>query len=337
MRIIFVPQFPAELRYSEWWFTEFPKQFRARGFDVLTLGEDYVNMIKHRRSTLDMFSPINQAIELETEQIREYMLLDIQDDDILFLADLSFPGLFANVLYHKECPKMYAFCHATSLNTLDYFESVRYVKFPVESSHSYMFDAVFVGSKYHENKLREPDNRYWRNTIVTYLPFQPRASEIELFVPKKHMFMSASRPSPQKVDMKLEREIERIYNTKIYRPVSNSWEEYFANLRASKYLLITSKEDTFGYQIVDAVTNGCIPIAPNRCAYPELLPSKYLYKEYVYELMNQGWDVASLFEMTMMAFTESEGDEKPEVPRLLCEKQMRDFYDRICGEMRGDY
>ena len=334
MRIIFVPQFPSKLRYQEWWFTEFPKQFRARGFEVLTLGEKYVEMMEHRRSTLDMFSPINQAIELETEQIREYMMLDIQDDDILFLADISFPGLFSNVLYHKECPKMYAFCHATSLNTLDYFESVRYSKFPVESSHSILFDAVFLGSRYHERKLRGFDHKYWRNTIVTYLPFQPYEGTIESFVPKKHMFMSASRPSPQKVDMELEKEIERIYKTKIFRPVSNSWEEYFANLRSSQYLLITSKEDTFGYQIVDAVTNNCIPIAPNRCAYPELLPSKYLYKEYVPELTEQGWDVPCLFEMAMMAFTELDDDEKPEVPRLLCERQMREFYDVICEEMR---
>lgn len=335
MRIIFVPQFPSKLRYQEWWFTEFPKQFRARGFEVLTLGESYVHSVIERRSDYHMFSPINQAIEFETEQIKEYMSLNIQDDDILFLADISFPGLFSNVLYHKECNKMYAFCHATSLNELDYFASLRYSKFPVESSHAFLFDTIFVGSEYHQKKLQSVDDRYWQNTMVTYLPFQPRSGEIETFVPKKHMFMSASRPSPQKVDMELEKEIERIYRTKIYRPISNSWEEYFANLRASKYLIITSKEDTFGYQIVDAVTNNCIPIAPRRCAYPELLPEKYLYKEYVPELMDQGWDVACLFEMAMMAFTELDDDEKPEVPRLLCEQQMHDFYDVICEEMKS--
>ena len=335
MRIIFVPQFPSKLRYQEWWYTEFPKQFKAHGFEVLILGEKYLDVIQHRRSTLDMFSPINQAIEFETEQIREYMMLDIRDDDILFLADISFPGFFANVLYHKQCPKQYAFCHATSLNELDYFQGVRYSKFPVESSHSFLFNTIFVGSKYHQHKLQATDDRCWCNVMVTYLPFQPRDGSIEPFVPKKHMFMSASRPSPQKVDSELEKEIERIYNTKIFRPVSNSWGEYFSHLRSSKYLIITSKEDTFGYQIVDAITNGCIPIAPNRCAYPELLPSKYMYKEYDLELMEMGWDVACLFEMAMMAFTEIEDDEKPEVPRLLCENQMRDFYNVICEEMKS--
>ncbi len=46
MRIIFVPQFPSDLRYQEWWFTEFPKQFRARGFEVVTLKITVMKTIK---------------------------------------------------------------------------------------------------------------------------------------------------------------------------------------------------------------------------------------------------------------------------------------------------
>ena len=331
MRIVFVPQFPSKMRYQEWWFTEFPKQFRERGFEVLTLGEDYADMIKHRRSTLDMFSPINQAIELETEQIREYMTLDLQDDDILFWADISFPGLFGHVLFHKRPKKMYGFCHATSLNEGDYYEPNRQYKYPIERALMTMFDKIFVGSHYHARKISDVPT-----TMVTYLPFQPYEGTLEPFVPKKYMFMSASRPNPQKVDLELENEIERIYNTKIHRPVSNTWEEYFANLRASTFLLITSKEDTFGYQIVDAVTNNCIPIAPNRCAYPELLPKEYLYEEQCDILSD--WDTAALFEKDLMRFTEYEitDDEYPGIPKLLCAEKMRAFYDVICNEMRGE-
>jgi hypothetical protein len=281
MRIIFVPQFPSELRYQEWWYDEFPKEFRARGFQVVILGETYVNMGKAKRSELDMFSPIEQAIEFETEQIKEYMSLDIQEDDVLFLADISFPGLFTNVLYHKKCNKMYAFCHATSINKFDYFEEDSYSKFPVESAHSFLFDKIFLGSEYHRKKLlTESKFIGWRNSEVTYLPFKPYTGTLELFTPKKHLFMSASRPSHQKVDMELEVKIEELYRTEIHRPVSNSWEEYFEHLRASKFLLITAHEDTFGYQIVDAVTNNCIPIARNSLAYPELLPREYLYDDF---------------------------------------------------------
>ena len=320
MRIIFVPQFPSEMRYQEWWFTEFPKQFKAHGFDVLTLGEDYANMIKHRRSELDMFSPINQAIEFETEQIREYMMLDIQDDDILFLADISFPGFFANVLYHKECPKMYAFCHATSMNKLDYFQSRSYSKFPVESSHSILFDTVFVGSEYHQKKLQSYDIRYWKNTMVTYLPFPPMEAKIK-DVKKTIDIMSASRPSPQKVDSVLEDLVEAHFS-KIKRPVSSTWFNYYWNLNSAKILLITAFEDTFGYQIVDAVMNNCIPLARRDLAYPELLDNQFLYST-TGELMSK---IDRILYQNDPVFQE---------PKLLCQEQMNKFYDVICEEMRS--
>jgi len=321
MRIIFVPQFPSELRYQEWWFTEFPKQFRKRGFEVLTLGEDYANMIVHRRSAIDMFSPINQAIELETEQIREYMMLDIRPDDILFVSDISFPGFFCNVLYHKECPKMYAFCHATSMNRFDYFKSLSYSKFPVETSHAFLFDVVFIGSRYHQDKVQEFSDIYWRNTMVTYLPFQPMEAKLS-GVAKSIDIMSASRPTPQKVDKELEDYVTEELGVQVQRPMNSNWSQYVWNLNRSKVLLITAHEDTFGYQIADAVTNNCIPIARNSLAYPELLPREYLY---------------DTKEELVMILDQILNRERPiPVPKLLCMEQMNKFYDVICNEMTGE-
>jgi hypothetical protein len=315
------------MRYSEWWYTEFPKQFRARGFDVKVLGEKYINLHKGVPHDPEIFSPVKQAIELETEQIQEYMSIKIHDDDILFLSDISFPGLFCNVLYHKECPKMYAFCHATSFNRGDYFVSVRYSKFPVECAHSQLFDTIFVGSEYHQEKLTAAPWQtgiYWHNTKVTYLPF-PSIDKLEMNVPGKTIdIMSASRPSPQKVDSKLEEYVEKELGVKIQRPVSGTWFNYFWNLNTAKVLLITSYEDTFGYQIVDAIMNNCIPIARNSLAYPELLPREYLYdnKE---ELVKK---------LDYILNQETYGPSVP-VPSLLCEKQMNKFYDVICEEMKN--
>jgi len=322
MRIIFVPQYPTPMRYQEWWAWKLPQEFRNAGHEVLVLGEKYADMIKHRRGSLDMFSPINMAIELETEQIREYMMLDIKDDDVLFLSDISFPGLFCNVLYHKECPKMFAFCHATSINKFDYFSSRGYSKFPVESSHSILFDTVFVGSEYHQRKLigvglqLTDKGIYWKNTQVTHLPFPPLKFSNKK---KKYDIISASRPTPQKVDLDLENIVAKAFG-EIYRPTSNSWEEYYQNLAMSKILLITAHEDTFGYQIVDAILNGCVPLARNDLAYPELLPKEYLYDN-PEDLLSKIKDVLSGNLL---------------VPRLLCEKQMIKFYGTIIEEMEKD-
>jgi hypothetical protein len=87
----------------------------------------------------------------------------------------------------------------------------------------------------------------------------------------------------------------------------------------SKILLITAKEETFGYQIVDAVLNNCVPLAPRRCSYPELLPDEYLY--------------SSLNELKTKIDMVEKG--KLEVPELLCDTEMKMFYKNIIQNMGG--
>ena len=309
-RIIFVPQYPTQMRYQSWWCHKFPQEFRKAGFNVLTLGEDYAVQLEGETRDSAMFSPINKAIDFETMQINEYMDLTLQDDDILFLADISFPGFFSNVLYHKRPKRCFAFCHATSKNYLDYFESVFHSKFHVEEAHALMFNAVFVGSNYHEDKL------HWPNSFVTRLPYPP----LKYFRGyKKFDIVSASRPTPQKVDAEVEKLVEDHFNTKIVRKEFLNWLEYYSFLSKSKVLLITSKEETFGYQVIDAVLNGCVPIAPNKFSYPELLPRNYLYD-----------NREEMLDCIQLAL-----DGVLETPEILCDSEMNDFYKNIIEVMRG--
>jgi hypothetical protein len=238
------------------------------------------------------------------------MELEIQPDDILFLSDLSFPGFFSNVLFHKRPPKAFAYCHATSLNKFDYFEKVASYKFPTEYAHSKMFNKVFVATNYHADKIKFPNAR------VISLPFPPLIPAPVL--DKKYDIISVSRATPQKIDFDLEYKVVKNFG-QINRPLSDTWKEYFENLSKSKILLITAHEDTFGYQIVDAVMNGCIPIARNSLAYPELLPREYLYR-----------DEEELIEKISYFLR---GDNYKKVPKLLCENKMNDFYTNLIKEM----
>ena len=314
MRLIFVPQYPTFMRYQSWWFTEFPKEFRKAGFDVITLGiqrtADFLQLNTKRNP--DMFSPIDVAIEFETEQIKQYVKMDLQDNDILFIADISFPGFFTNVLFHKRPKKVFSFCHATSLNYLDYFAKDKVDKFPIETSYANMSDTVFVGSKYHQDKLQ------WPNTSVVYLPYPP--FKLEMGTYKSFNIVSASRPTEQKVDLIAEDFVEKRFACKINRLEPKSWEQYFTFLNHAKVLLITSKEDTFGYQIADAVLNNCIPIAPLRLSYPEILPSLYLY--------------ANAHEMVEKIGAALDG--KLDVPELLCHEEMKNFYKNIIKIVKGE-
>lgn len=309
-RIIFVPQYPTPMRYQEWWFTEFPKQFHQAGLDVYVLGSKKANEMKHRRGDMAMFSPINAAIEFECAQIDEYMDLELTDDDILFVADISFPGFFTNVLFHKRPKRAFAFCHATSKNKFDYFSKVFPSKFNVETEHSRLYEKIFVGSEYHKIKLG------WKNTIVTRLPAPPM--KIKKYHGNKEFFMSSvARPDDQKRDKDLEEYFNVVRIDEFENEFQGSWDDYFRFLQMSFCLLISAREETFGYQIIDAVMNDCIPLAPDRLCYPEILPEEYIYHD--------KYDLDNIRKKVMLA--------ELGVPKLVCQEQIDNFYENIINIM----
>ena len=97
-RLIFIPQYPAKLRYQEWWYTEFVKNLKPYFSEILTLG----GVQTYNSPTKGEFSVHTSAIQYETLQIQQYNNLQLKEDDCLLLNDISYPGLFANVLFHKR-------------------------------------------------------------------------------------------------------------------------------------------------------------------------------------------------------------------------------------------
>ena len=309
MRLIFVPQYPSKLRYQEWWATEFPKNLKHYFDEIVTIGGYNAEEIFQAKP--GDFSPIDQSIHWECEQIKEYMGMKLYHDDVMFIADLSFPGLFPNILHHKRPSKVFMFCHGTSLNNFDYFEKTRLTKMLIEKCHAALSDAVFVGSQYHVDKLN------WENAVVTRLPYPPFETYT---LSKDKQIISVSRPTKQKVDLEAEKKVMEHFNLDIHRPQNlQTWKDYYKFVASSEIMLITSCEETFGYQVVDAVLNGCIPIAPNSFSYRELLPHKYLYDS----------------ETDMLCLIEQALDGILGVPELKCDREMKNFYQNLAYYMRG--
>jgi len=313
-RLIFVPQYPAKMRYQEWWFYEFPNQLKNYFDEIIVLGKDYFLNEKATRGESENFSPIDANISFECAQINEYLNLKLRSNDILFLADVSFPGVFSSVLYHKPCSKMFVFCHATSANYLDYFEQLRPSKFQVETGHSMLFNKVFCGSQYSADKVG------WKNTKVVALP-SPPVDIINQFpyVKKVHNIVSVCRPSPQKTNSIYEDAVEKEFG-KIERQLFDNWNCYSKFLSASKILLITTKEDTFNYTIMDAIRCGCVPLAPRNLCFPEILHNDYLF-DTVDELIKKIEDVLN-------------GELK--VPdKMVCQDKVDNFYANLAKIMKG--
>ena len=315
-RMIYIPQYPSSLRYSEWHFNEFEKEFKKHFDEVVVLGKSYIEKMNEPFSIKygHHFSPVNYSITFEQIQIEEYLNLKLRDDDILYLNDISFPGLFASVLYHKKPKYCYAYCHGTSQNNYDYFSNNRKSKWNVETGHSQLFDIVFLATNYHAEKLG------WDNTLIVALPKAPDKYIANQFPLKRDtLILSTNRPTIQKYTKKIEDRVEKKYG-KIKRIQCSSWGDYSLELSSSIMMLSTTKEETFGYTILDAITCGCIPLAPNNLCFPELLPREYLYDDYN--------ELTHKIDLIM--------NREIECPKqLLNNDDIVNFYNHICGSMKN--
>ena len=275
MNLILVPQYPVANRYTDWYFWYLPRMY-IKHFDFVrvVLPKNFVRIEHELDETC--FSPVRESINFELGQVENYM--SISDDEleqsVLLLCDLSFPGIFPNVLFHRKPKKCFAICHATALNRYDYFAKDRSSKYGCEKSISKLFDRVFVATNYHKKKLG------WKNCEVVGLPF----IHFDKYVVQQKRTIDIIAPCrilPQKITRKCEERILQDLGIKVLHKVYPNYREYYRVLSKSKILLSTAKEETFGYQILDAIECGCVPLAPNSLSYPELLPKDYLFNDEV--------------------------------------------------------
>jgi len=268
-RLILVPQLPIAMRYQEWWPKAFEENLKEDFDEVVVLGTQKTV----QPDSISGFSAVDASIKNELRQVRQYLEMDVTKDDFLFHFDLSFPGIFHSVLFHHRVARSAVFCHATALNRYDIFQSIRCGKWRSEKTHAGLYDMVLLATKYHKNKLKLPNA-----LVLGSLPASPESITPERSPePRTILYCSVSRPSNQKVDMTVEHEVRKITGEKIERRKFITWKGYYQFLDRCKFLLITSKEETYGYQVADAISRGCIPIAPRAYSYPELLPNELLY------------------------------------------------------------
>lgn len=313
-RLIIIPQYPTLLRYQQWWMSQFLDQFEKRYDKIIMLGPNpYYGVEEGNKYSESNFAPTEKAILFELSQMAAYSKMKIQDTDTLLLCDLSYPGLFSSLLFHKRPKKCYAICHATSKNKYDIFSKVRSIKYPIEKNTAQLFDKIFVGSQYHAEKLG------WPNIEVHPLPLPTFPTYYVKWNEKEFDFVTVARSGIQKRTKRIEKHIKMIFGKEVVPPPPlYTWNDYYSFLSKSRFLIITAKEETFGYQVVDAILNGCIPIAPRAYSYPELLPDQYLYSTE----MEMGYRIHQL-----MA--------NPIIPELLVQDKCTLFYTNLTKSMKA--
>lgn len=61
-----------------------------------------------------------------------------------------------------------------------------------------------------------------------------------------------------------------------------SKEEYIAMLKRGTIVISTAQQENFGISVVEAIRYGCIPLLPDRLAYPEIIPEAF-HSDFLYE------------------------------------------------------
>lgn len=308
MRLYYLPIEPLSERYTEQWYRWFPEEF-AKFFDEVRVIEG-VPLLDHVKT--GTFLDINSTIHYKAVQManlsQRFFSGEVDYNDRFFVADVEYWGIealrYLAVLNKCYGVKIYGFLHAASYTTGDFMEEMQdYGSVQCEESWFGIFDKIFVGSKYHRDKLLR--NRLLYNpdrVIVTGNPYrsqdlQPVFERVRKS--KQPFIICTNRPDPEKgigntleqfVQLKYQhpdwrfafttsrkewnaggylRERARRQGIEIHEGLTK--EQYFSLLREAWVFTGNTHEENFGYCILEAMLMNTIPIIENNFSHPELV------------------------------------------------------------------
>ena len=269
-RLLIFPQWPSKLRYPEWWSDQLRRGF-SKHFNVVNISGESVSEDYSARD----FSSLKSSIIWEAGQLKEAVNV-IQDGDILFFADISYPGFVPQLVFHYKDNKKFGFCHATAKNFGDVFEYERNAKYMQEKAVMSHLDGVFFGTEYSRNKHYAHNAK---NAHVVGLPGIPFRRNWRFGQDIKYDVGIVSRVTPQKVNMKSMKVLEDSglsigFND---HTKSKSWQEYFKWIESCGVIVSLAREETFGYVVMDCSLVGTPFIVPNLFGYREVVRPELRY------------------------------------------------------------
>lgn len=91
---------------------------------------------------------------------------------------------------------------------------------------------------------------------------------------------------------------------------------YLDLLRRCDVVLSTALHDFQGLAVLEAISCGCVPLAPKRVAYPEFIPAKFLYASYPDNIDDEVADVVARLKVLCANFARHEFPQSPRIDRF---------------------
>lgn len=272
-----VPIEKYEERYTEQWSRWFPAAYSVLGLDFVNVEGESITAKVESGSVLDCYG----TNYYKASQLQKLILLiregKINDGDTIFFHDLWFPGIEA-IQYIRDITKkefkIWGILHAGTWDRHDFttLNGMRKWGKYVEKGWLEFFDKVFLGSEFHKQIILKRCNRkVAEKLVVSGIPFEYK--EVQRKQKKENIVVFPHRLNKEKQPWLFDNLAEKLkkhfpdWQFIKTKEVCKNKEEYYQLLGRSKLAVSFAKQETFGYAMLEAVANGCIPIVPDKLSY----------------------------------------------------------------------
>ena len=309
--LYYIPIEPYKTRYTADWIEQFETVFDYSGIDFeIILGKSISEDVTEGGVLDACGTHVYKFKQLSTlmKLIRNGKIVD---GDILFFADLWFPGLeslfYVRNMLHIDF-KIAGIFHAGTYDRFDftYRNGMREWGKNLEACWFNDIDYIFVATKFHKKLLLDNSQfiqGLFDKIYVTGIPFY--AEELRLKYPvaeKEDIVVFPHRldeeKHPEKFDWLTNCLKSKGINCKCIKTISTCKDrtDYFKLLAKSKVMVSFADQETFGYSTLEAMALGCIVCVPDRLSYRETVPGRYRY--------GVGEDIVEIVKDALQNYTE---------------------------------
>lgn len=295
--ITLVPLEPIEQRYTAQWYEWVPEVFDSVEACEEVLGEEMDSDLQGEYF-LDPIATNVWGLTQVAALIRRLETIGEDEDHTIFFYDLWHPGIEA-LQYVRDMTDMEfqiaGVLHAGSYDPWDLTAQNGMDRWAghIENGWFQFIDQVFVATEFHRDFVCVRRDLDREKVAVTGLPVDVEGLQ-QFRTPwdeREDRVVFTGRLSEEKgwprVQEMLEYAEEREYDIHVTHEHQHPKQEYYEILGNSKAVFAPSKQETFGYGVIEGMALGCQPVVPDKLAFVETVPQEFRYEDYEAATMDQ--------------------------------------------------
>ena len=291
--LYYIPIEPYETRYTADWIYDYEMTFEMCNVRYTTILGKTTSTKVTTGGVLDACGTHLYKFSQLQDIINRIQEGKITDDDIIFFADLWFPGLESLFYIRNMLNLKFQICgifHAGTYDEADitYRNHMRDWGRYLEACWFTDIDKIFVATEFHKQLLLSKSfivEGLKDKIYVTGLPFYADSLRHEYPIKKsnENILVFPHRMDVEKHPEVFDELIDWLLKKNVkFTPIktiveTKSREEYFNILAKSKVMVSFADQETFGYSTLESMALGNIVVVPNKLSYVETVPKEYRY------------------------------------------------------------